>query len=208
MLLQQAATRTRRSTRLGGPDGNEILTKATAAMLVALLVAEGVTVIHMSGLRSPHMLIGLALVPPVALKLGSTGYRFARYYTRSRAYREKGPPQFGLRVLAPVLVLTTIGVLATGIWLLALGHRNDTVIELHKVLFIVWVLVFGLHFLFYIPRVVRSLGADWSAARRIAVPGAGLRATLLAAALGGGVALAIVLASAISGWHGGHPHHG
>src|ERR1700759_5675033 len=103
MLLPDTETRTRRSVRLGGPAGNEILTKATAAVLVALLVAEGVTVIHMSGLVSAHMLIGFALLPPVALKLGSTGYRFARYYTGSRPYRDKGPPRLGLRLLAPVL---------------------------------------------------------------------------------------------------------
>lgn len=207
MLLQDPDPRTRRTSRLGGPAGNEVLTKATAAVLVALLLAEGVTVIHMGGLVSAHMLIGLALLPPVALKLASTGYRFARYYTGARLYREKGPPRLGLRLLAPVLVVTTIGVLATGIWLLALGHRNGTVIELHKVFFIVWGVVFGLHFLFYAPRVVRSLATDWSEARRIAVPGAGPRATLLAAALGGGLALALVLASAISAWHGGHHHH-
>lgn len=203
MLMSERDPRTRRTTRAGGPAGNEILTKAAAAVLVALLVAEGVTVIHMGGLVSAHMLIGVALLPAVALKLGSTGYRFARYYTGSRLYREKGPPQLGLRVLAPILVFTTVGVLATGIWLLSLGHRNGTVIEVHKVFFILWVGVFGLHFLFYLPRVVRSLAHDWSASSRSAVPGAGLRATLLALALGGGLALALALASAITSWHGG-----
>ena len=189
---------------LGGPAGNEILTKAVAAVLVVLLVAEGVTVIHMGGLVSAHMLIGVALLPPVALKLASTGYRFARYYTGARPYRAKGPPQLALRILAPALALLTMGVLGTGVWLLALGHRSGALIELHKVLFIVWVVLFGVHFLAYAPRVARSLATDWSAARRVAVPGAGLRATVVAGALGGGLALALALASAISAWHGGH----
>ena len=35
--------------------------------------------------------IGMVLIPPVALKLGSTGYRFARYYLGSPVYRAKGP---------------------------------------------------------------------------------------------------------------------
>src|SRR6266700_2655738 len=39
-----------------------------------------------------HMFVGLLLIPPVALKLASTGYRFVRYYTASPAYRRKAPP--------------------------------------------------------------------------------------------------------------------
>ena len=61
--------------------------------------------------------IGMVLIPPVALKLGSTGYRFARYYLGSPVYRAKGPPLLPLRLLAPVLVLTTLLVFATGVWL-------------------------------------------------------------------------------------------
>ncbi len=45
----------------------------------------------MHGLLVAHMFIGLVLIPPVLLKLGSTGYRFARYYTGAPAYRAKGP---------------------------------------------------------------------------------------------------------------------
>jgi hypothetical protein len=50
--------------------------------------------------------------------------------------------------------------------------------------------LFAAHFLAYVPRVVRLLRADWSAARLRAVPGAGARAMLPAAAVGGGAALA------------------
>ncbi len=157
----------------------------------------------MGGLLSVHMFIGLVLVPPVLLKLGSTGYRFARYYTKARPYREKGPPALPMRLLAPVLVAMTIGVLATGIWLLLLGHKSDQVLLLHKATFIVWGAVFGIHFLVYAPRMLRSLGSDWSVARRRAVPGSGIRGMLVAASLGAGVALAISLVSSISGYHGG-----
>ena len=183
-----------------GVVGNEILTSATAVVLTALLIAEGVTVIHMNGLGTVHMFIGLVLIPPVLLKLASTGYRFGRYYTRSRAYRAKGPPPLPMRVLAPVLVVTTIAVLATGVLLLAAGHKDGTLLEIHKVTFILWLAVFGVHLLAYVPRVVRSLRADWGAARRETVPGAGLRAMLLAASLGGGVALALSLLSSMNSW--------
>src|ERR671935_1176001 len=100
--------------RFGGTEGNELLTSATAVVLTCLLLAEGITVVHMRGLVGAHMFIGLVLIPPVLLKLASTGYRLLRYYGRSRAYREKGPPRLPLRLLAPVLVPATIVMFATG----------------------------------------------------------------------------------------------
>jgi hypothetical protein len=51
---------------------------------------------------------------------------------------------------------------------------------------------------------VRSLRSDWAATRRAAVPGAGLRGMLLAAAVGGGAALALALLPTMNAWHGGH----
>ena len=98
------------------------------------------------------MFIGMALIPPVLLKLGSTGYRFARYYTGARVYREKGPPPLLLRLLAPLLVITTIIIFATGVVLLVSGHRSDLVFNLHKVSFIVWSGCFGVHFLAHAPQ--------------------------------------------------------
>jgi hypothetical protein len=179
--------------RFGGPTGNELLTSVTAAVLVVLLLGEGVTIIRMGGLVTVHMFIGMVLIPPVLLKLGSTGYRFARYYTGSRAYRAKGPPPLPLRLLAPVLVVTTVLVLATGVWLMVLGHRSDAVLELHKVSFIVWGAVFGVHFLVHLAPMVRALP-------RSDVPGTGVRALLVAASLGAGVALALSVLSLIAGF--------
>jgi hypothetical protein len=155
--------------RFGGTEGNEILTSATAVVLTGLLVAEGLTIVHMGGLVSAHMFIGMVLIPPVLLKLASTGYRFVRYYTGSRVYRAKGPPPLPMRLLAPALVATTLGVFVTGVLLLLAGHKSDTLLLVHKVSFIVWGVVFAVHFLAYVPRVVRSLRADWGAARREAV---------------------------------------
>jgi hypothetical protein len=172
-------------------------------VLVGLLAAEGITIVHMRGLLSAHMFIGLVLIPPVLLKLGSTGYRMVSYYTGSRAYRAKGPPLLPLRLMAPVLVATTIAVLASGVLLLAAGHKSGSVLTIHKLSFIVFGVVLAVHLVAYIPRVVRSVHADWSAARRRAVPGAGVRAILVAAAIGGGIALALALLSGIQA-DGGH----
>jgi hypothetical protein len=182
--------------RLRGAEGNEILTSAAAAVLVVLLVAEGITVVHMRGLLSAHMFIGLVLIPPVLLKLGSTGYRMVSYYAGARAYRQKGPPLLALRLLAPVLVASTIAVFASGVLLLAAGHKSGAVLTIHKLSFIVFGVVLAVHFLAYVPRVMRSVLTDWGA-RRHAVPGAGARAMLVAAAVGGGAALALALLQTI-----------
>jgi hypothetical protein len=194
-----------RRDRLGGTEGNEALTIATAVVLTLLLMAEGITLLKLDTLLSVHMLIGLVLIPPLALKVGTVSYRFARYYTHSRSYVEKGPPALPLRLLAPVLVASTIGIFVTGVWLLLLGHKSDQVLVLHQASFAVWAGCFAIHFLAYLPRVLRSLGNGWSGSRSQRVPGSGLRGVLVAASLGAGVALAISLASAISGWHGGPP---
>jgi hypothetical protein len=194
----------RPQARLGGTEGNEVLTRVTGLVLVALLAAEGVTIVHMRGLVGAHMFIGMMLIPPVALKLASTGYRAVRYYAGSGAYRAKGPPALALRLLAPVLVAATIAVLLTGVLLLVAGHKSGVLLEIHKVSFIVWGAMFAVHFLAYLPRVARSLLVGLYAARRRPLPGAGLRAMLLAAALGGGAALALSLLPTIDAWHVGH----
>jgi hypothetical protein len=202
---RRIASRSRRRP-LGGTEGNEILTSAVGAVLIVLLVAEGVTIIRMRGLVTVHMFVGMVLIPPVLLKLASTGYRFVRYYMGAVSYREKGPPLLRLRLLAPVLAVSTVGVFATGVALLLLGHRSDLALQLHKISFIVWGVVFAIHFLAYVARVVRSLRVDWAATRRQSVPGTGVRAMLVAASVGGGVALAMALLSTITGWNGGHFH--
>jgi hypothetical protein len=61
------------------------------------------------------------LVPPVLLKIGSTGYRFGRYYLGSSAYGRKGPPPPVLRLLGPVVVASTLGVLDSGTALMFVG---------------------------------------------------------------------------------------
>jgi hypothetical protein len=187
--------------RTGGAEGNELLTIAIGAVLICLLVAEGITILGIGSLLGPHMFIGMALIPPVLLKLASTGYRFVRYYTHADAYRAKGAPLLPLRLMAPVLVASTIAVFASGVALLLLGHSSDTLLFLHKASFVLWGAVFGIHFLAYLPRLLRSLRADWTATRRHAVGGVDLRAMLVTASVGGGGALAASVLPTIEAWH-------
>jgi hypothetical protein len=191
VTIEQAAT-------MGGTEGNELLTSTVGALLTLLLAAEGVTIVDFGGLTVEHMFIGMLLIPPVLLKLASTGYRFVRYYTGSPQYRRKGPPALRLRLLAPLLVAATVAVFATGVWLLVLGHKSNTVVELHKVSFIVWGALFAVHFLAYAGHVVRSLGPDG----RRTIAGSTTRAGLVVASLAAGVGLALSVLSLMHGWHG------
>jgi hypothetical protein len=189
--------------RFGGTEGNELLTIGAAGVLTVLLVAEGVTLLQMGPLLSVHMFVGLVLIPPVLLKLASTGYRMVRYYTHARPYVAKGPPALPMRLLAPVLAVCTVGILATGVWLLALGHKSDQLVLAHKAFFFAWSAAFGIHFLVYLPMMLNSLRVSWRASQDERIPGSGVRGLLVAASLGAGFALALTLANAIAGWQSG-----
>ena len=145
----------------GGSEVNERLTATAGAVLFLLLAAEGVTILSIRPLLSAHVFIGMLLVPPVALKLAATGWRFARYYRGSPEYRRKGPPLLPLRLLAPVVVVSTVALFATGITLLVVGPGAGFVLLLHKASFVVWLAATGIHVLFYVARVPRLASADW-----------------------------------------------
>ena len=69
--------------RAPSPDGNERLTSSTGLVLLVLLAVETLTTLALRTYLNVHLFLGLLLLPPVALKLASTGWRFARYYTRN-----------------------------------------------------------------------------------------------------------------------------
>jgi hypothetical protein len=157
MPAAAAARNNRRGGFLaGGTEGNERLTVVTGALLVVLLAAVGATIVFIGRLLWWHLFLGLVLIGPVALKVGSTGYRFMRYYTADPPYRRKGPPPPALRVLGPVLVALTAIVLVTGIALLLIGPSSrGTLLLVHKVSFICWVVVTAVHIAGHLPELVR-----------------------------------------------------
>src|SRR5690348_5788465 len=106
----------------GGVDGNERLTASTAVVLLVLLALEGATLISVTQLLLPHVFLGFLLIPPVALKLGSTGWRLIRFYRGSEAYVHRGPPHPFLRlVVAPIVVVSTVSLFASGVAVVATG---------------------------------------------------------------------------------------
>ncbi len=145
----------------GGTDGNRRLTVQTGVLLVVVFAVLGVTIVRIGQLLWLHLFIGLLLLGPVALKLASTGYRFVRYYTHEPRYRRKGPPPMYLRLAAPVLVLSTAIVFATGVALLLLGPSSrDPLLLLHKASFFVWLAVMALHVLSHLPEVASEFASN------------------------------------------------
>jgi hypothetical protein len=196
----------------GGTDGNEQLTTVTGAILIVLLAVIGFTIPQLSRFIWLHLFVGMLLIGPVLLKLASTGYRFARYYLRSAAYRRKGPPELILRAIGPIVVLFTLGVFVTGVMLLIVGPQHrDPWLLLHKATFIAWLVFMSLHVLGHLPAVGRALGIGRQGAeqRGRAGPGAAGRSIALAGALVAGLVLAIVLIPDFSAWtgHGVFLHH-
>jgi hypothetical protein len=188
--------------RTGGVTGNARLTAAVAVSLLVLLAAEGVTIPFIGQLLGPHLFLGLLLIPPVALKLASTGYRFARYYAHDEPYVRKGPPPVALRILAPGVVLTTVAVFGTGVALLFAGPPSHTLIFAHKLSFFAWVGLVAVHVLGHLLELPGLASADWrrNGPREARLAGAGMRAAALAAAIVLGVGLGFLALSVGKPW--------
>jgi hypothetical protein len=203
-VTERAPARSRaRGASSGGTAGNERLTAATGAVLIALLAVIGVTIVSLSRLLWVHLFVGMLLLGPLALKLGSTGYRFLRYYTANRGYRQKGPPATPLRLIAPLVVASTLVVFASGVALLLVGPSSrGTLLPIHKISFFVWIAFMAVHVLAHLPTVARALRADYvdPALGGPQAPGRNGRALSLIGALAGGVVIAILVIPQFAPW--------
>jgi hypothetical protein len=220
----------------GGTDGNERLTVLTGLLVIVVTAAVGVTIVKIGQLLWLHMFLGLLLIGPVALKLASTGYRFVRYYTANPRYLIKGPPVPALRILAPVIVLLTVIMFASGIVLLFIGpgaSSRATVVLVHKVSFIAWLALTAFHVLGHLPEIVRLVRVSPKSRRQLitapepgprrsavaearsseSVPGAGGRWLSLGGAMVMGLVLAVALIPDFATWTSSagqmliHHHH-
>jgi hypothetical protein len=145
-----------------GAAGNARLTAANAAVLLVLLAAEGVTILRVHQLLSPHVFIGVVLIPPVVVKVTSTTWRFARYYAGAPAYRRKGTPPVLLRLLGPVVVILTLVLLFSGVGLLLVSRPwLPLLLKVHKASFVLWFAAMTIHVLGHVGEVVRLAPRDW-----------------------------------------------
>jgi hypothetical protein len=192
----------------GGTAGNEQLTATVGVVLIVLLAVLGVTIVRIGQLLDLHLFLGLVLIGPVAAKLASTGYRFARYYTHEPAYRRKGPPLPALRLLAPFVVGTTLVVFVTGVLLLLDGPSDRSLLVLvHKVSFFVWLAATGLHVLGHLAEMPGSLRAVKREGNGALVPrGDAGRWITIGGSLVGGLVLAIALLPYFGAWSQGLRH--
>lgn len=145
------------------PGGNEQLTAFAGILLVVFLAVEGATLLNLRALLSVHAFVGMFLLPIVALKMGSTGWRMARYYLGKDDYVRRGPPAWPLRVLvAPVVVASTLVLFGTGVYLLATREVQGTAVGLHKASFVVWLVATSVHVLARLVRMAEALRARHS----------------------------------------------
>jgi len=191
----------------GGPDGNDRLTSSICLVLLVLLLVETLTTLSLHDYLSVHVFLGLLLIPPVALKLATTGWRFARYYLANPAYRLRGPPQLFLRLLAPFLVAATVVLFGTGVAFLAVGHGGGLLLTAHAASFVVWGVIVSIHVLAYLPHVLRTGRSDWRPS--VGLRGAPLRRAIVAGASAAGVAVGLGTYTVQTTWlaHRHHHHH-
>jgi hypothetical protein len=177
--------------RKAGPAGNQRLTAITGALLLMLFGAEVITTLLMGSLFGLHFFLGMVLVGPVCLKIGSTLWRFIRYYTGSAPYVRRGPPPMPQRVLGPALILTSAGVLGTGV-LLAFNGPGSSSGKLHQLFFYLWLIVVIIHVVHYLPRLPQLMAARPADRALQAVAGSRARWLLLAASIALGLILAVL----------------
>ena len=196
----------------GGPAGNALLTAWLGLVLLVLFFLEGLTLLDVRGLISWHVALGALLVPPAVAKTVTTGWRIVRYYTGQRDYRTAGPPPHVLRLLGPLVVLTTLVLLGSGVLLVLLGEESSRHsilnvlglrldwVGLHTTVFWAWFVVMTAHVL------ARTLPALRLVIRRHGVPGISYRAAALALSLVVAAGAAVWLVGAEGNW--GHGRSG
>jgi hypothetical protein len=182
-----APTRIPTLLRLGAARGNARLTATTAVVLLALLAVEGATIPFLDSLLRVHVFVGAMLLPPVLLKVGSTGYRFLRYSTGGRAYRLRGTPPWLLRAIAPLVIVSTLTLVGTGFGLLATGPGGGFLLGLHTASFIVWFVLMSVHVLGHVLELPRAATADLRRADLLG--GSAVRVAAVASAVFAGLVL-------------------
>jgi hypothetical protein len=187
----------------GGVSGNERLTALTGSVLLIGFAVEGATLLSLGRLLTLHFFLGLLLIGPVLLKIGSTGYRFVRYYAGAPAYVRKGPPAPLLRVLGPFLIVTSVAVLGTGVMLAIVGPASGPWLFLHKATFVLWFGVMTIHVLTYVWRLPRILLSPRTAELGVRAGAGWIRGLLVAVSLLGGLVIALLLVHLVHPWEPG-----
>jgi hypothetical protein len=143
-----------------GVIGNERLTALVSFVLLVLIIVELVASAVLRSWLPAHTFVGVLLAGPLLVKMSSTGWRFLRYYTRAPAYVRRGPPPLVLRVLGPVLLVTTLVMIGSGIGLVVTGPIQPFLL-VHVFSALVWLPLMAVHSLAHWLQVPRRLADDW-----------------------------------------------
>jgi hypothetical protein len=195
-----------------GVESNSRLTAATAVVLVVLFAIEGLTVLGVRRYFNIHVFVGMLLIPPVLLKIGSTGWRFARYYRGAAPYRRKGPPPVLMRLLGPVLVVLTVMLLASGVTLVLAPQDRNQLLFIHQASALGWLGVTTIHLLGHLRETARLAPLALVHRTRSQVAGASARQWALIASLAVGAVLGLVMLRTTTHYLGAtvaflHHHH-
>ncbi len=144
-----------------GVIGNERLTALVSLVLLVLIIVELVTSAFLQMWLPAHTVIGVCLAGPLFVKMSSTFWRFLRYYTRAPAYVRRGPPPLVLRVLGPVLGVSTLVMVGSGIGLVVVGPIQLFLL-VHVFSALVWLPLIAVHCLAHLRQVPRRIASDWS----------------------------------------------
>lgn len=193
-----------------GPEGNSRITAANGLLLLVLLAVEGVTVLDVRGMLTLHIFLGVILIPPVLLKSATTLWRFAKYYRGAEPYVRKGPPHIILRVLGPLVVLSSLALLGTGLVLVLSKPNRDSVwLTLHQGSFVVWFAVMSIHVLGHTLEAARTSADEFRRAHFTRGRAIRLAAIVLVLVAGVGTAAAVwPTAKSWTTYHGFSDHGG
>jgi hypothetical protein len=175
--------------------GNTRLTATTGAFLFVLFFIEGLTLLNVRASLTWHVVVGGLILPFVVVKVGATLWRFAKYYLGAPAYVRHGAPHFILRVLGPLQILLTVGLLATGLYLVLASPSTlrDHMVQWHKWVFFPWFGVTTVHVLGHFLETAKHAPADYRPRERRQATGTILRPALLLLTIAAAIAVGIWL---------------
>jgi hypothetical protein len=178
-----------------GVEGNRRLTSVNGMVLLLLLALEGYTVPQVRRVLPLHVFVGVLLVGSVLLKTASTTYRFVHYYRGDPAYRASGPPRPLLRLIGPLVIVSTFALLGSGIALVVAGPaQREPFLRLHQASFLVWFATMTIHVLGH---VREALHTTWEEARTGRGEPTGRLRRLRIAVVVAGLMIGVGLASAL-----------
>jgi hypothetical protein len=184
-----------------GVAANERLTAMAGAALLVVFVVELATVSNLGTLMSVHVFVGVLMAGPLVVKLGSTGWRFVRYYTGNPAFVRHGPPPLPLRLLAPLVVASALAVVASGFALVVTGPASPgPFVAMHVISFLVWMPAMAIHVAGHLLEVPRLIVKDWRRGAPDPAPGRRLRPGVTLGTVAAGAIAALLLSPAAAPW--------